>query len=128
VIAPIAQCRETFAKHLASLPDVERVGGEWWGENFGDALPDQLRAMSGVTRRALTAVVLLVSLAACGSTPSTAKQTTAETTAAPSATAGSSAAAVPKLLQFSAPLVSGGQFAGADQAGRATAFWFWAPT
>ncbi len=78
--------------------------------------------MSGLTRRALTAVVLLVSLAACGSTASPAHQTTVDVGAA------TGSAEVPKLLQFSAPLVGGGEFAGADHAGRATAFWFWAPT
>ena len=80
------------------------------------------RAVSGATRRALTVVVLLVSLAACGSTASTAQQTTVV------ATAVTGSATIPQLLRFSAPLVGGGTFAGADYAGRATAFWFWAPT
>ncbi len=78
--------------------------------------------MSRAIRRALTAVVLLVSLTACGSSPSTANQTTGDASAA------TGPAAVPELLQFSTPLVGGGEFAGADYAGRATAFWFWAPT
>jgi hypothetical protein len=36
--------------------------------------------------------------------------------------------AVPEALQFSAPLVGGGEFTGADYAGKPTVFWFWAPT
>lgn len=31
-------------------------------------------------------------------------------------------------LQFTAPLVGGGQFEGAAYIGRPVAFWFWAPT
>jgi len=35
----------------------------------------------------------------------------------------------PAALQFSAPLVGGGEFAGPEQAaGKPVAFWFWAPT
>ena len=83
--------------------------------------PDRTRPMSGATRRALTAVVLLVSLTACGGTPSSANQTTGDASGA------TGHAAIPELLRFSAPLVGGGAFAGADYAGRATAFWFWAP-
>ena len=37
-------------------------------------------------------------------------------------------AAVPAALQFSAPLVGGGEFDGAAVAGKPTLFWFWAPT
>jgi hypothetical protein len=36
--------------------------------------------------------------------------------------------AVPAALQFSAPLVGGGEFDGAETAGTPTVFWFWAPT
>ena len=36
--------------------------------------------------------------------------------------------AVPEALQFTAPLVGGGEFNGADYAGKPTVFWFWAPT
>jgi hypothetical protein len=35
---------------------------------------------------------------------------------------------VPEALQFTAPLVGGGQFDGATYAGKPTVFWFWAPT
>jgi hypothetical protein len=38
------------------------------------------------------------------------------------------ATAVPEALQFTAPLVGGGEFTGADSAGKPTVFWFWAPT
>ncbi len=36
--------------------------------------------------------------------------------------------AVPEALQFTAPLVGGGEFTGADYADKPTVFWFWAPT
>ncbi len=68
----------------------------------------------------------------------TAATATAASTAATTATAGSAAATnanataaaniVPAVLQFTAPLVGGGQFEGASVAGRPVAFWFWAPT
>ncbi len=102
---------------------------------------------SGAHRRALAGVVLLVSLAACGGTSSTASEATlgegstsapvvAQITEPPSnasettVVAGTPAESpkVPELLQFTAPLVGGGEFNGADRAGQATAFWFWAPT
>ena len=85
-------------------------------------LLDRLRPVCGASFRALTAVVLVVLLAACGSTRSTVNGTTAESGAATGSTA------IPTLLQFTAPLVGGGEFAGARYAGKATAFWFWAPT
>lgn len=79
---------------------------------------------SWATRRALTGAVLLVSLAACGGTPSASNA--GGTTLAAGEASGS--VNVPELLQFTAPLVGGGEFNGADRGGRATAFWFWAPT
>ena len=103
-------------------------------------------------RRVVTSVVLLVSLAACGGTPSTAKESTLGTAAGAAAgttlvaegvqvteppanasettvgAAGGGAVDIPELLQFTAPLVGGGEFNGAERAGQATAFWFWAPT
>jgi hypothetical protein len=36
--------------------------------------------------------------------------------------------AVPAALQFTAPLVGGGEFDGATVADKPTLFWFWAPT
>ncbi|MEP6297460.1 MAG: hypothetical protein ABJ382_09030, partial [Ilumatobacter sp.] len=36
--------------------------------------------------------------------------------------------AVPSLLQFTAPLVGGGDISGERLADKPTAFWFWAPT
>lgn len=36
--------------------------------------------------------------------------------------------AVPEALQFTATLVGGGEFSGADFADKPTLFWFWAPT
>ena len=44
---------------------------------------------------------------------------------APSATP---SAVVPASLQFSAPLVGGGDIDAATLAGKPTVFWFWAPT
>ncbi len=38
------------------------------------------------------------------------------------------AVVVPEALQFTAPLVGGGEFSGAAVAGKPTLFWFWAPT
>jgi hypothetical protein len=35
---------------------------------------------------------------------------------------------VPEALQFTAPLVGGGEFSGAAVADKPTLFWFWAPT
>ena len=39
-----------------------------------------------------------------------------------------SGAVVPALLQFTAPLVGGGEIIGDELAGKPTAFWFWSPT
>jgi hypothetical protein len=36
--------------------------------------------------------------------------------------------AVPALLQFSSPMVDGGSLDARTFAGKAVAFWFWAPT
>lgn len=47
---------------------------------------------------------------------------------APGATTTAPTVAVPEALQFSAPLVGGGEFTGADYADKPTVFWFWAPT
>jgi len=85
--------------------------------------------------------------AACGSDPDSAAtapptasqpeqsdSSTADNAATPAptspegdATTGSPVA-VPEALQFTAPLVGGGEFSGADYAGKPTVFWFWAPT
>lgn len=40
----------------------------------------------------------------------------------------SSAVTAPPLLQFTAPLVGGGEIDAAALADRTTVFWFWAPT
>lgn len=41
---------------------------------------------------------------------------------------GATPVVVPEALQFTAPLVGGGEFDGADVALKPTVFWFWAPT
>lgn len=35
---------------------------------------------------------------------------------------------VPASLQFTAPLIGGGEIVGDELAGKPTAFWFWSPT
>lgn len=47
---------------------------------------------------------------------------------APDTTPTATPVEVPEALQFTAPLVGGGEFDGASTAGTPTAFWFWAPT
>ncbi|MGB3737026.1 MAG: hypothetical protein WA964_18865 [Ilumatobacter sp.] len=42
--------------------------------------------------------------------------------------AGEAGAVVPASLQFTAPLIGGGEFVGDELAGKPTAFWFWSPT
>lgn len=39
-----------------------------------------------------------------------------------------SGAVVPASLQFTAPLIGGGEIVGDELAGKPTAFWFWSPT
>ena len=82
----------------------------------------QARSKRGAIRRGLAAVVVLVSLAGCGSASPVAKES------ATSSGASTGSVDVPKLLQFSAPLVGGGTLSAAEYAGRPSAFWFWAPT
>ena len=86
------------------------------------------------------AAVLALGVTSCGASPKSSSPATSggAPTAATTATAGSAAAtnaeatatanSVPAVLQFTAPLVGGGQFEGASVAGRPVAFWFWAPT
>ena len=90
--------------------------------------------------RRLVPVCLVAVLAACGgidpATPVAAPATTTEpaapTTASPvsdtdsEATSGSTPA-VPAALQFSAPLVGGGDIELGALAGRPVLLWFWAP-
>jgi hypothetical protein len=47
---------------------------------------------------------------------------------APADAASDSGAMVPSLLQFTAPLIGGGEIVGDELAGKPTAFWFWSPT
>ena len=60
------------------------------------------------------------------STTSGASPVTAPTS--PDGTAATATAAVPEALAFTAPLVGGGEFTGADYVDKPTVFWFWAPT
>jgi hypothetical protein len=97
-------------------------------------------------RRIAVIVVAGLALSACGSDPVDSTVRTGTQADRPTATdavagtdagtdvgdtvadtAGSSSA--PAALQFMAPLVGGGEFAGPEQAaGKPVAFWFWAPT
>jgi hypothetical protein len=80
-------------------------------------------------------------LAACGGSgtpsatqPAPGEAATASSAAPPSSDVESTSAevanpaAVPELLDFSAPLVGGGEFDARTLAGKSAAFWFWAPT
>ena len=54
--------------------------------------------------------------------------TVADTDSTPVDAGSQSAASVPALLQFTAPLIGGGEIAADELAGKPTAFWFWSPT
>ncbi|HQY15852.1 MAG: hypothetical protein ACH37H_16200 [Ilumatobacteraceae bacterium] len=72
--------------------------------------------MRSLRRTASTLALLgLLAIAGCGS-------------GSDASTAAGGAEGVPAVLNFSAPLVGGGEFSGAAMAGRPVAFWFWAPT
>lgn len=47
---------------------------------------------------------------------------------APADASAESGVVVPASLQFTAPLVGGGEIVGDELAGKPTAFWFWSPT
>ena len=55
-------------------------------------------------------------------------EATGDATASDDATTEGNAAAAPSVLQFSAPLVGGGDLDATTLAGKPTVFWFWAPT
>ena len=113
--------------------------------------PNPMSARGTTSRRALASLIVAIAFASCGgasststvplageapaSNPSNVTVAEAVTTSVLAAgetsvvtSEGEASAAVPELLQFTAPLLGGGEFIGADRAGRATAFWFWAPT
>lgn len=50
------------------------------------------------------------------------------TDSAPADASAESGVVVPASLQFTAPLVGGGEIVGDELAGKPTAFWFWSPT
>ena len=90
-------------------------------------------------RTAAFVVASGVAVVACGG--SSAEDTTAaapgataqaadQVTDAPAASDGSSAPAgdAPEILQFTSPLVGGGELDAAELSGKPTAFWFWSPT
>ena len=57
-----------------------------------------------------------------------AAEATGDAAAGDDAISDSDAAAAPAALQFSAPLVGGGELDATTLAGKPTVFWFWAPT
>ena len=85
-----------------------------------------------VFRRVLP-VLAATLLVACGggddttSAPTTDAAATAATTAPEAASTDSNATAPPAALQFSAPLVGGGEIELGALAGRPVLLWFWAP-
>jgi hypothetical protein len=76
-------------------------------------MPDYMR------RRAVALTVFVVVASAC-SQPGTSGSGGALPTS-------SSPGGVPKLLDFTAPLLEGGTLRGSDYAGMDVAIWFWAP-
>ena len=102
--------------------------------------------IAAVIRRLAVPAVIAVALAACGGgadepDAATAPTTTAAAIERPATSEGSSestgtpestgidagGAIVPEALQFSAPLVGGGDIEMASLAGRPVLLWFWAP-
>ena len=85
-------------------------------------------------RTAAFVVAAGFAVVACGS--SAAEDSTAAATvapAAPAATVGSDDSPAPtgdapEILQFTSPLVGGGELDAAELSGTPTAFWFWSPT
>ena len=57
-----------------------------------------------------------------------AAEVTGDAAAGDDAISDSDASAAPAALQFSAPLVGGGELDATTLAGKPTVFWFWAPT
>ena len=65
--------------------------------------------------------------AATEAPPAPAADAVAEPEAEPAPETGAEPATVPAALQFSAPLVGGGEIDAGTLAGKPTVFWFWAP-
>lgn len=92
-----------------------------------------MRALRSTRVRFWGACLLLAGplLAGCGGAASEGRPAGVATPSAASGTVGATApdpaGAVPAVLRFSAPTVSGGTFDGAALAGRPAALWFWAP-
>lgn len=90
-----------------------------------------------VFRTAAFAAAVGLAVAACGGSDAADDTGAAptETEAAPEADAGGAepsddigTAGAPALLQFTAPLVGGGELDAVQLADKPTAFWFWSPT
>jgi hypothetical protein len=78
--------------------------------------------------RRLLPLCLAGVLVACGGDGSSSDATTVPSDAdAPAPTGSPTGAAVPEALQFTAPLLGGGDIEMAALAGRPVLLWFWAP-
>ena len=71
---------------------------------------------------------LTTEVAANPSTDALSAEATGDAAASDDAITEGNAAAAPSVLQFSAPLVGGGDLDATTLAGKPTVFWFWAPT
>jgi len=77
----------------------------------------------------LSSLLVVTGCASADTESSTADTAPADTSAADTTSqAAEPSAAVPELLQFTAPAVGGGEIDAAVFAGKPTVFWFWAPT
>lgn len=114
--------------------DRRRLSGEGFGNNPRPAGPVRRTAANVrlVFRRLAPVIAAGLVLAACGSGDGGSDAAPATTVAAPAPTAppgdgGGGAVAAPAALQFSAPLVGGGDIELTTLAGRPVLLWFWAP-
>lgn len=84
-----------------------------------------------VARRALEPLlalpVVLMSMVGCAGDDAAATAPTVAAAASADDATAAAKVATSVVLQFTAPLVGGGQFDGASLAGTPVAFWFWAP-
>jgi len=106
------------------------MGRERWHDLFVRRRPDRESSRTPRILIVLCVVSAIALAAGCGSDRSTASPAPAAPgeTSVPSASAVPGETSVPKVLQFTAPLVGGGELRAATLAGRPVALWFWAPT
>ena len=85
------------------------------------------RFWSARYRTVVVAGVLALGLSACGSSGDVAGVAAPTRTAQPEAAAPGGGGLSPAVLQFRAPLLTGGVLDGTTFTGKPVAFWFWAP-